>query len=90
MRSIALILSAGISAVALPAQHVVSPTGLTNSYGGINNSIPWGGFQSAEQFYQQASSGKKELLFLVNSGHMIPFDYQWEDVVRRIKDFVRP
>ncbi len=53
MRSIALILSAVLAAPLLPAQHIVSPRGLTNAYGGIDNSIPWGGFQSPEQFYQQ-------------------------------------
>jgi len=53
MRSIAMILAAGISAVALPAQNIVSPAGLTNAYSGIDNAIPWGGFPSSEQFYQQ-------------------------------------
>jgi hypothetical protein len=39
---------------ALPAQSsIVSPSGLTNAYGGINNSVPWGGPGSPEQFCQQ-------------------------------------
>ena len=50
---ISLLLSAGISAAVLPAQNIVSPRGMTNIYGGINNSIPWGSFQSAQQFCQQ-------------------------------------
>lgn len=42
------------SSFLLPAQStVVSPAGLTNAYGGINNSIPWGGYLSPEQFCQQ-------------------------------------
>ncbi|MHC4899304.1 MAG: hypothetical protein ACYTGW_19605 [Planctomycetota bacterium] len=48
-----LFLSAGLSAVALPAQDIVSPPGMANAYGGINNSIPWGSYQSPEQFCQQ-------------------------------------
>ena len=50
---LALLLPAGMWAVGLPAQNIVSPAGLTNAYGGINNSIPWGGSQSPEQFCQQ-------------------------------------
>lgn len=57
MRGIALFLtvwSAGLSATAaLPAQNVASPPGMANTYGNVHTAIPWGGFGSVEQFYQQ-------------------------------------
>lgn len=45
------------SAVAAQGTKVVSPSALANSYGGINNSIPWGPFTSSEQFCQQIDAG---------------------------------
>lgn len=46
-------IAAALSPSVLAQTEVVSPAALTNAYGGINNSIPFGGYQSAEQFTQQ-------------------------------------
>ncbi len=52
--ALSVAICACLSTVPLRSQSsIVSPAGLTNAYGGINNSIPWGGFLSAEQFCQQ-------------------------------------
>ncbi len=43
----------------------------------------------AERFYQQVASPCKKILFLENSGHTIPVDYGWKDVVSTISSFIR-
>lgn len=44
--------------------------------------------KEAELFYHQISSPYKNILFLKNSGHMIPLDYEWKNVVSIISAFI--
>jgi len=48
--------------------------------------IDW---QAAEQFYREASSADKAILFMADSGHVIPLDYGWESLTRKIAAFLR-
>ena len=43
------------------SKSTISPPDLTNIYTGSNNGIPFGGYQSAEQLYQQVDSSLFEL-----------------------------
>ncbi|MDO9399623.1 MAG: alpha/beta fold hydrolase [bacterium] len=44
--------------------------------------------KEAEHFYNQVSSPYKNILILKNSGHMIPLDYEWKNVVSTISTFI--
>lgn len=44
--------------------------------------------KTAEHFYQEISSTDKQLIILKNSGHVIPLDYEWEEVVSAISTFI--
>ncbi len=45
--------------------------------------------QDAEHFYQQISSPYKNIIFLENSGHTIPIDYEWKYVVSIVSSFIQ-
>ena len=45
--------------------------------------------QAAEEFYQQAASEQKEVVFVDNCGHMPQVDTGWESLTRRIATFLR-
>ena len=47
--------------------------------------IDW---RAAQQFYEGTSRDRKKLLFLDDSQHMIPVDYDWEKVCEAISEFV--
>jgi hypothetical protein len=64
LRHLALALSITTPCVA-QNKSTISPPDLTNIYTGSNNGIPFGGYQSAEQLYQQVDSslvGRKLLM----------------------------
>lgn len=44
--------------------------------------------KASEQFYQKISSNNKQLIILKNSGHVIPLDYEWKEVVSFILTFI--
>lgn len=44
--------------------------------------------KTAERFYEEAASTSKHIIFLKNSGHVIPLDYQWKDAVSDISEFI--
>ena len=48
--------------------------------------IDW---RQARQFYYELNSSRKDLLVTKDSGHMIPIDYDWEEVSDRIATFCR-
>lgn len=44
---------------------------------------------AVENFFEDLGSSRKELVRLERSGHMIPVDFQWLDVVGQIDEFIR-
>lgn len=44
--------------------------------------------KAAKRFYQESSSTRKHLVVLKNSGHVIPLDYEWKEVVYTIWAFI--
>ncbi|MEM7476322.1 MAG: alpha/beta fold hydrolase [Planctomycetota bacterium] len=41
-----------------------------------------------ESFYEGLGSSKKKLVKLDNSGHMVPVDFEWQDIVAETRSFV--
>ena len=40
------------------------------------------------EFFQDLNSERKQLVSLSNSGHMAPVDYQWNEIVAAIDQFI--
>ncbi|NKB22946.1 MAG: hypothetical protein GKR87_00820 [Kiritimatiellae bacterium] len=44
--------------------------------------------QASKEFYEDSAVPRKKIVYIEDAGHIIPWDYGWENVVDKIEQFV--